>query len=184
MASSDLTRQAIIGSLKAQLRKRPMEKIQLRDIYVPCGINRNTLYYHFKDKYQILEVIFDQEVLPVIAPLLTRTTWLESIAALADLMKADKALYTNAMKSTGPESLEDFLTRIYKGFFMEMLAQNTSFLAEASEREMIARFYSHAVIGMVTDWVRFGMERDVREANAILSDAIEQHVFGPKKPTI
>ena len=44
--------------MKNLMRGRPFEKISVSDICVECGINRKSFYYHFRDKYDLVNWIF------------------------------------------------------------------------------------------------------------------------------
>ena len=49
--SGNLTKNAIMSSLVKLLNEKPLDKITVKDIVLDCGINRNTLYYHYHDSY-------------------------------------------------------------------------------------------------------------------------------------
>ena len=44
--------------MKKLMRQRPFEKISVSDICNDCGINRKSFYYHFRDKYDLVNWIF------------------------------------------------------------------------------------------------------------------------------
>ena len=46
---SQVTKRALVASLKNQLLKKPLDKVTISDITDDCGISRMTFYYHFKD---------------------------------------------------------------------------------------------------------------------------------------
>lgn len=182
MPASDLTKAAIIQTTKSLMTQHPIDAIQLNAIAKACGISRNTLYYHFKDKYEIVETIYTDELLPLISPCLTRERWAESLALLTDHMKSEQDFYTNALKSHGPNTMLHHLTRLYKDHFLSIMSDGPSPGLSLESKEIVARFYSHAVIGMLCDWVDFGMKQDVRKAIRLISAAIESQVFHTEKP--
>ena len=61
MADSNITKQALAGALKELIAEQPFEKISVSDICERCGMNRKSFYYHFKDKYDLVNWIFDTE---------------------------------------------------------------------------------------------------------------------------
>ena len=63
---SSFTRKAIMESCIRLLEDRPVDKITVKDIVEDCQINRNTFYYHFKDKYDVINWIFYTEITPLI----------------------------------------------------------------------------------------------------------------------
>ena len=59
---SGFTKEIIIKTLFELLNEKPLAKITVKDIVERCGVNRNTFYYHFRDKYDIMHWIFEQEI--------------------------------------------------------------------------------------------------------------------------
>ena len=58
MADSQLTKRALSAAMKELMAERPMEKIRIGDIVERCNMNRQSFYYHFKDKYDLVNWIF------------------------------------------------------------------------------------------------------------------------------
>lgn len=61
MADSNLTKQALSSALKELMEEQPFEKISVSDICERCHMNRKSFYYHFKDKYDLANWIFDTD---------------------------------------------------------------------------------------------------------------------------
>lgn len=61
MADSNTTRQALSASLKSLMAEKSFTKIGVGNICENCGINRKSFYYHFHDKYELVNWIFDVE---------------------------------------------------------------------------------------------------------------------------
>ena len=55
------TKNTMKSSLKKIIKRKPLSKITISDIADDCGISRMTFYYHFKDKYDLANWIFDTE---------------------------------------------------------------------------------------------------------------------------
>lgn len=62
MADSTITKKALAAALKELLEEMPFEKISVVHICEKCGMNRKSFYYHFKDKYDLVNWIFDTDV--------------------------------------------------------------------------------------------------------------------------
>ena len=45
-------------ALKGLMAEMPFEKINVSQICERCGMNRKSFYYHFKDKYDLVNWIF------------------------------------------------------------------------------------------------------------------------------
>ena len=61
MADSNITKRALAAALKSLLAERPFAKVSVREICEACGMSRKSFYYHFKDKYELLNWIFETE---------------------------------------------------------------------------------------------------------------------------
>ncbi len=61
MADSNITKLALSNALKELLEEQPFEKISISDICERCHMNRKSFYYHFRDKYDLVNWIFDTE---------------------------------------------------------------------------------------------------------------------------
>ena len=65
---------AIAEGLKELCHHKDFNKISVRDITEQCGLNRQTFYYHFQDKYELLDWIYYQEGFVYLASDVTLTT--------------------------------------------------------------------------------------------------------------
>ena len=61
MGAAEKTRQMLAQALKELMKTSPLEKISVGDITQQAGVGRNTFYYHFKDKYALVNWIFETE---------------------------------------------------------------------------------------------------------------------------
>lgn len=181
MSAADLTKKAIIASVKELAEKKAFEKITVIEIAKHCGVNRNTVYYYFKDKYDVLEWIFRMELEPVLAPYMPHEQWPESIIALCDLLKAEKGFYTSALNDPDPRGLRQLLVDYYKQSMMLFAQEHYRRLGLDEEgQDIVARFYSHAMIGLVCDWARLGMKKDANFATRIIQIAAKERLFAGK----
>ena len=60
-AMSCTTKTVMADALRELMRKRPVSKITVGDICEQCGMNRKSFYYHFHDKYDLINWIFRKE---------------------------------------------------------------------------------------------------------------------------
>ena len=54
MAESNITKQALANGLKELMAVHPFEKISIGQICDKCHMSRQSFYYHFKDKYDLI----------------------------------------------------------------------------------------------------------------------------------
>lgn len=178
MSAADLTKQAIIACTKELAAKKPFEKVSVIEITRLCDISRNTFYYYFKDKYAVIELIFETELIPVLSPFMDKDHWPESVIALCKKMRTEKDFYTSVLYDQDYRCLRQLLIDYYKNFLMQCAYGHFERLAIPEEnREFVARFYSHAIIGLICDWVRAGMKKDPDLATRIIHLAAKERLF-------
>ena len=59
----DITKKFIIDSFKELASKKNVSDIKVKEITDKCGLKRQTLYNHFKDKYDLIKWIYLNEVI-------------------------------------------------------------------------------------------------------------------------
>ena len=63
LADSSITRRALAEALKQLMCEKAFAKISVGEIADLCNMNRKSFYYHFKDKYELVVWIFENEFL-------------------------------------------------------------------------------------------------------------------------
>lgn len=85
---ADLTKKAIAEGLKELCHHKDFNKISVRDITEQCGLNRQTFYYHFQDKYELLDWIYYQEGFVYLASDVTFDNWHQHMEKLLTMVHA------------------------------------------------------------------------------------------------
>lgn len=125
MSDSQITKRALAEAMKTLMVEKPMEKIGVGEIVGRCGLNRKSFYYHFRDKYHLVNWIFYTEVFTKIQAQPTEDPW-ESLSTICEYLYENKVFYCNALRVNGPNSFSDwfmeFIQQIVKKFFDETFA--------------------------------------------------------------
>lgn len=58
MSNSNITKKALANAFKELMIEKSFLHITINDICSKCSLNRKSFYYHFKDKYELLNWIF------------------------------------------------------------------------------------------------------------------------------
>lgn len=61
LPDSNITKRALASALKKLMEEKPFAKISVSDICEACDMNRKSFYYHFKDKYELVNWIYYTE---------------------------------------------------------------------------------------------------------------------------
>lgn len=159
------TEKAIADALKKLLAKRPLSKITISDIANECGINRMTFYYHYRDVYDLIKTIADEDLKGALEGKRTLADWQEGVLKLMTVVKKDKAFYTSLYHSVERDRTIDYVYDLISELLMEGVDQlPSSGKTSADNVQFIVDFYAYAFVGILLQWVRRGM----REEPAVL----------------
>ena len=75
MTSSIISKKIIANSLKYLMETESFHKISVSDIMLHCQMRRQTFYYHFKDKFELLSWIYREETKENIIDFLDYEKW-------------------------------------------------------------------------------------------------------------
>ena len=89
MSESIITKKALSEGLKELMKHKSFSKISIADITQQCGLNRQTFYYHFQDKYELLNWIYYNEAIVPLTVDLTFDTWDRKLLEMLRTMKRE-----------------------------------------------------------------------------------------------
>lgn len=158
MSDSILTKKAIATALKELTVTKPFDKISISDITKACGLNRQTFYYHFQDKYELLSWIYYTEGFSVATHDISFENWDQKILAFLITLRKDKTFYCNTIKSAEQDFVE-YLLQITITLFEEAInALDVEHKLKAEHKKFFAQFYAYGVCGIIISWIHRGMK--------------------------
>jgi probable dihydroxyacetone kinase regulator len=160
MSDSLITKKAIANGIKELTKKKNFDKITILDITEICGLNRQTFYYHFQDKYELVDWIYYNETIAIILNDLTFETWSDRVLQMLTKMKNEHYFYENTLKASLENGFRDYLFTITSELFcniIDKIAINEN-IAE-DEKKFIAEFYAFGIVGIIISWAQHGMKQ-------------------------
>lgn len=157
MADSNLTKKALAQAMKKLMREKPFEKISVSDICHECGINRKSFYYHFRDKYDLVNWIFYVGFVSEmnLNSYQSGWDWLEDIC---NYFYREKEFYRAALKIEGQNSFKDYLIEtmwpIAKFFLIDMLPHN-------EDDNFFITFIIDAFLTSLVRWLSGGYDKEM-----------------------
>ena len=106
--SSEETKRAMAFSLKRLMVRKPLDKISIREITEGCGVNRQTFYYHFRDIYDLLEWMYQQEAVSLLAQYEGVLLWQDGLPQLLRYLRDNRDICLCTLRSLGHEHLRHF----------------------------------------------------------------------------
>jgi probable dihydroxyacetone kinase regulator len=163
MSDSNITKQALADSLKRLMARTDFNQISVKDIVKDCRLTRQAFYYHFKDKYDLMNWIYYTETARFMSSYNTVEHWLDGMVDLCNYMRQNKTFYMNALNTTGQNSFPEYLRDYIRDISISVIenAQNAEF--NEDKWGFTTEFISTAFVGMLVRWASNGMKDEPAE---------------------
>ena len=143
MPRSNQTKQLLAQSLQELMATTPLEKISVNDIVDHANVGRNTFYYHFEDKYDLVNWYFQSGITRFLVELSAYSSWNALLAALETYFLENKVFYCNALSYNGQNSLQQYMFDYLRSIF-EQNVRELNPDASAEDTRKIGQFFAGA----------------------------------------
>ena len=161
MQSKKEVKKLLAESFRELVKKKPIEKITIKEITDGAGVIRVTFYNHFQDKYELLEWIVREETVSPVRMLLKNDMEQQALIFMFNSVLHNRDFYAHAVRLEGQNSFEQILRTCFCEMVTEYLQENLS--GERCRYEWltpgrIGEFYGQALAYIVMTWIRSGMQ--------------------------
>jgi probable dihydroxyacetone kinase regulator len=111
MSNASITKAALAQSMKECMETTPFAKISIGTICSKCGLNRKSFYYHFRDKYELVNWIYETEIGHIVKEELSDRHTYELALKICRYFEQNRVFYSNALEVTGANSFRDYFER-------------------------------------------------------------------------
>lgn len=161
MPEANQTKKAFGDALKELLKNQPFEKVTVSSICEQANMKRTSFYYHFLDKYDLVNWIFDTEFEAFLKEAFQVesldpedvpkgvTLW-DLIRSTAEYFYQNAAFYQNIVSFTGQNSFLDHFRELLAPLLQEMLRD---FHKDSKAMEFHINFHSDAILAALVRWL-------------------------------
>ena len=149
MPDSNITKRALAGAMKSLMEHTPFAKISVGDICEHCGMNRKSFYYHFRDKYDLVNWIYYTEFVDELRQKNYENGW-DFLTDMCQYFYQNRAFYTNALKVTGQDSFREYFGEVFRPIILSTLEE--AFIA-SEYRNFYAVFFTDAFLVSIERWL-------------------------------
>lgn len=152
MPDSNITKNALAFSMKKLMAEKPFAKISVGDICDACGMNRKSFYYHFKDKYDLVNWIFYVDFVGRINVDDYENEW----GLLDDLCRyfyAERTFYENALQIEGQNSFKEYFYEVLRPITLYFVQ---SMFEESDRKDFYASFFCDGFLSAIMRWLKEG----------------------------
>lgn len=174
------TQEKIADSLKELMMVKQFEKISVHDIAENCNIHRQTFYYHFNDKYELLDWIVDRELVEPFLKGFSLDDVYDRIECIFASMKKNHLFYQNALK-INVSDLSRYINKLANVQMFSLInnlrAQRGMNREDTNDILLSSGFICYGMAGIVLTWVENGM----KDAPAVMAQRIKDVIQSVKK---
>jgi len=185
MSESQLTKKALALSIKKLMITIPLSKISIREIADNCGVNRQTFYYHFKDKFDLVNWIYYTEAIENIADCKNYAHWTHGMYKTLVYFMENKTFYINALNTPGQNAFDGYLFEKTYDLIMGVvndismgINQSLEIKVTDTDKNFVADFYTHAFVGITVQWIKNRMVESPKTMVGKLNDVVEGSMLG------
>lgn len=148
MADSNITKRALARALKELLETHSFSQISVGSICEKCGMNRKSFYYHFKDKYDLINWIYDTEFIAIARERNYATGW-ELADDMCVYFYENRNFYRKIFSVEGQNCFSDYFREV----IISILFQDLQNIEDKTAREFAVNFYADAFVCAVRHWI-------------------------------
>ena len=146
------TKRMFADELEVMMERLPLSKVRVADLCARCEVERRVFYYHFKDKYDLVAWMFEQD--RAAAATTCRPYTQEFYAEAHRLLWARRGFYRRAFEEDVQNSIERYLLRFSVEANETALRRHLGVKKLSLEHTFQARHFAHGNVGCVIDWLR------------------------------
>jgi AcrR family transcriptional regulator len=165
------TTDLIKRSFLALLETRKLPQITVTEICKQADINRGTFYLHYKDPYELFEVMqkeINQEILETLQKGQNPCTADESVIKLLNIIQEKKTIYRIMISETGENNfLSEVLLEVYKDYLQRMGDEQNK--KDRSVMDYSFTYMVHGSMAVINQWLESNGEESPRAIAHIIS---------------
>lgn len=134
-----------------------------------------TFYYHFQDIFDLIDWICQEEGAKAIQGRKNYKTWQEGFLALCCATRENRAFVEGVYHSIQREKIENYLCRVVYDLLFDVVCElSKDYSISLENKQYIADFYKHGFVGIMLEWVKYGMKEDPK----IFVSRVSQMIHG------
>lgn len=152
MALRDYTKRLFANTLAEMMRTTPLEKVRVKTLCARCGAERQSFYYHFRDKYDLVAWIFMQDYFAALEGTGGKYIEEHAVAALREIEKK-QAFYKNAFSDNSQNAIQQYLFDYFVTLGTDVVKQHYALETLDMETVYAIKSHSFACVGHTKEWL-------------------------------
>lgn len=152
-------KETLANSLIEISYSKPVNKITVQNITDNCSAARQTFYNHFKDKYDLINWIYQTKADEVLNAFTYDKSWYKCMKQTYSIFLENKQFFTKVIDLSGQNSFTDFFYEHTRDFFIDSIVERYGEEELTEDLLYSIEFNSYGQVEMCFKWIREGMNK-------------------------
>lgn len=174
LSCSELTKRKIAQGLKELMVTTSFNKITVSDISNKSNVHRQTFYYHFNDKYELLNWIIENEIINEFTNDFCYENMYDKFRTVFETMYQNKKFYQNAFKINMGDVF-NFIANVSENLLEDLIKEISQkySITTTTDFEVIADFFGFGLGGVLISWANKDMTDTPEEMTEKIKSFVE-----------
>lgn len=145
------TKRAFAEALKSLLNTKEMGAVRIQDLCRLCGTERPTFYYHFRDKYDLVTWIYEQDVRRTVQQYGRYNA--AQLEMLLDLMQQEQVFYRKAFADSAQNALLPYIQQMILSITRSAMQGRRAGEDLTQEEQFTINFLAYSWCRCLADWI-------------------------------
>ena len=183
MKRNDLIKAELAATLKRMSATRAVNTITVSALAAECQISRGTFYNHFMDIYDLINWIFERDIIEPLKKHIeanSKAGWHGITGYCLRKLYEDKTFYCSAFSMNGQNCLKDYVKGRNLECWRLLIEKYMKEYGKSCDRELLRymlEFTSQSICSYVISWAENGMETSV-EIMEKMDDFATKGIYG------
>ena len=150
MADSNITKKSLADAMKSLMAEKSFAKISISDICTRCSMNRQSFYYHFRDKYDLVNWIFYTELIDHLCAHAPTSGW-NLLLDVCSYFYANRSFYVNALQVTGQNSFTEYFADVMRAIVQPYFEE--IFSSDEANMDFYVQLFTDACKSGICRWL-------------------------------
>lgn len=174
--NKQLIKDDIALGLKQCMKNKDFDKITINDICVKTGISRQTFYRHFKDKYDLLNWVFDIILNNSFDQMGEGKSLYDALYRKLSYIKDEQLFFTQGFKLDTQNNLKDHDYELILAFYRNLIRNKTNHPLDVN-LDFALQMYCQGSVYMTVQWLLHGCNDSVDDIVSNLINAIPSNLY-------
>ena len=175
---ANTTKRALAAALKKRLTLTTLDKITIQQLVDDAEVSRKTFYYHFQDKYDLLQWLYYDELFANIENIITFDNWDQCLLKVLVKIHQEKDFYINTINTNEQYFYQDLFNLAQKCFYDAITKLDSDYSVSTQEKNFFSEFYAYGISGTVLHWIKTNMKIEpVKLTQKLKKIATQSEIF-------